>query len=127
MENQYFLGSAYAWLDDHNTLSHNLVPREITEKIIEKIQEGEKFKCYITIPMFPEGDPASVAIQEILFWQFRTMETMYRRIAQALDGQDAHPTDYLSFYCLGKRESPDEVPVDELAEPEPETAGELLR
>ena len=80
MENQYFLGSAYSWLNDHNTLSHNLIPREITQKIIEKIELGETFKCYITIPMFPEGDPSSVAIQEILFWQFRTMETMYKRI-----------------------------------------------
>ena len=95
MENQYFLGSAYAWFNDHETLSHNLIPRELTQKIIEKIEAGEPFKCYIVIPMFPEGDPASAAIQEILFWQYRTMETMYKRIAQALACQDAgsaHPT-----------------------------------
>ena len=128
MENQYFLGSAYAWLNDHSTLSHNLIPRELTQKIIEKIEAGEPFKCYIVIPMFPEGDPASVPIQEILFWQYRTMETMYKRIAKALEGQDGvHPTDYLSFYCLAKRESPDEVPFDELSEPEPGSTSDLLR
>ena len=30
MENQYFLGSAYAWKDDNTTLSHHLIPSEIT-------------------------------------------------------------------------------------------------
>ena len=57
--------------------------------------------------MFPEGDPASMATQEILFWQFRTMETMYKRIAQAIQVCElgTHPTDYLSFFCLAKRES----------------------
>ena len=53
MENQYFLGSAYAWLNDKTTLSHHLIPREITQRIIEKIGAGEPFKCYIVIPMFP--------------------------------------------------------------------------
>ena len=70
--------------------------------------------------MFPEGDPESTSVQEILYWQYRTMESMYRRIGQAIKefqmppastssvGQTKqyHPTDYLSFYCLGKREFP---------------------
>ena len=129
MENQYFLGSAYAWLNDKNTLSHHLIPCEITQKIIEKIEAGEPFKCYIVVPMFPEGDPASDAIQEILFWQFRTMETMYKRISQAIQAQDAgtHPTDYLAFFCLGKRESPDALPTEELADPEPGSSSEVIR
>ena len=119
MENQYFLGSAYAWCSNRETRSNHTIPLEITKKIIEKIGTGEQFKAYIVIPMFPEGDPASLATQEILFWQFRTMETMYKRIAQAIKGADlgTHPTDYLSFFCLGKRESIDEVPVDDLEEP----------
>ena len=52
-----------------------------------------------------------IAIQEILMWQYRTMEMMYSKIGQAIKdyGSDCHPTDYLSFYCLAKRESPDEV------------------
>ena len=78
---------------------------------------------------FPEGDPASAAIQEILFWQFRTMETMYTRIGQAIKANDAgtHPTDYLSFYCMAKRESLDEVPLDDLTDPEPGSVAETLR
>ena len=129
MENQYFLGSAFSWLNDNDTLSHHLIPLEITQRIIEKISAEEPFKVYIVVPMFPEGDPASDAIQEILFWQFRTMETMYKRIARALEaaGSEAHPTDYLNFYCLGKRESPDEVPIDELGEPESGSSSETLR
>ena len=128
MENQYFLGSAYSWLADSETLTHHLIPRELTAKIVEKIEAGEPFKVYAVIPMFPEGDPASAAIQEILFWQYRTMQAMYKRIVKAIQAADngAHPTDYLSFYCLAKRESPDEVPED-LAEPEAGSAQETLR
>ena len=65
MENQYFLGSAYAWKDDNSTLSHHLIPEEITQRIIKKIELGESFKCYIVIPMFPEGDPSTAPIQGI--------------------------------------------------------------
>lgn len=65
------------------------------------------------------------ALQEILFWQYRTMETMYGRIAKAIAqfGVDSKPTDYLSFYCLGKREAPDEAPEGEFSEP---SSGSLL-
>ena len=128
LENQYFLGSAYTWLDDKETLTNHLIPRELTQKIIEKISCGEPFKVYVVIPMFPEGDPSTAAIQEILFWQYRTMETMYRRIAAAISEHDAgtHPKDYLAFFCLAKRESPDEVPED-LSVPEAGTLAETLR
>jgi hypothetical protein len=39
---------------------------------------------YITVPLFPEGDPTSMASQEILYWQHCTMEAMYRRIAREI-------------------------------------------
>jgi len=114
MENQYFLGSAYAWSDDSSTLTHHIVPQEITQRIKDKIALGEMFRAYICIPMWPEGDPASAPIQEILRWQYRTMQSMYKEIASAIEesGAGTHPTDYLMFFCLGKRESPDEVPED---------------
>ena len=114
IENQYFLGSAYAWLQDRTTLSQHIIPMEITQKIISKIQYGEQFKVYICIPMYPEGDPTSDASQEILYWQFCTMESMYHKIAKAIEksGSKGHPQDYLNFYCLGKRESAADVPED---------------
>ena len=54
IENQYFLGSAYSWLEDDDTLSHHIIPMELTQKIISKIQAGESFHVYICIPMYPE-------------------------------------------------------------------------
>ena len=47
------------------------IPREIAQRIVEKIEAGKDFKAYIVVPMFPEGDPSSGPIQEILFWQYR--------------------------------------------------------
>jgi phospholipase D1/2 len=128
MENQYFLGSAFSWLQDRDTSSMHIIPNEITLKISDKIAAEQDFKAYILIPMFPEGDPASVPIQEILYWQFRTMESMYRRIGKAIRaaGLETHPTDYLNFYCLGKRESPDDLP-EGLADPEPGSPSEVVR
>ena len=119
MENQYFLGSAYAWMENSDTLAQHIIPLEIAQKICDKISQGEEFRAYIVIPMFPEGIPTTGPIQEILYWQFRTIQAMYRRIANAIqeNGMDTVPTDYLRFFCLAKREGPEDVPVDELEEP----------
>ena len=53
--------------------------------------------------MFPEGDPASGPSQEILYWQTRTIEMMYKRIGDAIkaSGNGTHPTDWLIFLCPG--------------------------
>lgn len=105
IENQYFLGSSHAWTPAMDIAEH-LIPLEITNRIREKINAGERFAVYVIIPMFPEGDPASCAVQEILRWQTKTIEMMYKKVAGAIKtkGIMAHPTDYLNFYCLGKRE-----------------------
>ena len=63
IENQYFMGSAFAWLSENDTNCHHVIPAEIAQKIVEKIYLGERFVAYIVIPMFPEGDPASAPIQ----------------------------------------------------------------
>jgi phospholipase D1/2 len=129
IENQYFLGSAYSWYRDRDTLSQHIIPRELTQRIINKIKKREDIKVYICLPMYPEGDPSSDASQEILYWQYCTMESMYRKIAKAISSMDMaekHPTDYLNFFCLGKRESPSRVPV-EMAEPPSGTAAAVVR
>ncbi|MBD5000225.1 hypothetical protein GUF49_01425, partial [Xanthomonas citri pv. citri] len=71
----------------------NLIPLEIAQKICEKIEQGQEFVAYIVIPMFPEGNPEDAAMQEILHWQFHTIEMMYSKIAKALAKVDsgAHP------------------------------------
>ena len=89
---QYFLGSAFAWAGDRGVPCHHTVAAEITEKICEKVEQcekvvhyndtgqilaGEQFLALIVIPLHPDGDPATAAIQEILAWQRRTMQMMY--------------------------------------------------
>ena len=42
------------------------------------------------------------------------MQMMYSRIAQAIyvSGTDSHPTEYLMFFCLGKKEAAENVPAE---------------
>ncbi|BFI07992.1 phospholipase D1/2 [Marchantia polymorpha subsp. ruderalis] len=109
IENQYFLGSAFGWDERSDVKAHHVVPMEIALKIVSKIMAGERFSVYVVIPMWPEGDPESVtlAVQSILFWQHCTMQMMYKRIAAALHavGSEETPKNYLSFFCLGNRET----------------------
>ncbi|KAL6330950.1 hypothetical protein AAG906_009378 [Vitis piasezkii] len=110
IENQYFLGSSFCWnldglkVEDIGAL--HLIPKELSLKIVSKIEAGERFSVYVVIPMWPEGVPESSCAQVILNWQKRTMEMMYNDIAQALHskGLQANPKDYLAFFCLGNRE-----------------------
>ncbi|XP_021738648.1 phospholipase D alpha 1-like [Chenopodium quinoa] len=106
IENQYFLGSSYAWKPEEDIDALHIIPKELSLKIISKIEAGERFSVYVVIPMWPEGEPESGAVQAILYWQRRTMEMMYTDIANAIRRMNlnAHPKDYLSFFCLGNRE-----------------------
>ncbi|KAL9265117.1 Phospholipase D beta 1-like protein [Drosera capensis] len=85
---------------------------EIAVKIANKIRANERFAVYVVIPMWPEGDPRSIPMQRILFWQYKTMQMMYEIIFQALVEvglqNKYEPQDYLNFFCLGTREVPDE-------------------
>ncbi|KAF3440357.1 hypothetical protein FNV43_RR18641 [Rhamnella rubrinervis] len=108
IENQYFLGSSYAWPDYKNAGADNLIPMELALKIASKIKANERFAVYIVVPMWPEGDPKSGTMQEILYWQAQTMQMMYDIVARELKSMqlsDLHPQDYLNFYCLGKKEA----------------------
>ncbi|KAJ0967898.1 hypothetical protein J5N97_024815 [Dioscorea zingiberensis] len=107
IENQFFIGSSYAWSSYQNAGANNLVPMELALKIASKIRAGERFAVYIVIPMWPEGDPTSNVVQAQLFWQGQTIRMMYGIIGQELKSRklkDAHPHDYLNFYCLVNRE-----------------------
>ncbi|KAF8012708.1 hypothetical protein BT93_I0768 [Corymbia citriodora subsp. variegata] len=107
IENQYFLGSSYAWPSYNDAGADNLIPMELALKIASKIRANERFAVYIVIPMWPEGDPKTATVQEILFWQNQTMQMMYKVVARTLKQMqltDSHPQDYLNFYCLGNRE-----------------------
>ncbi|KAJ6680972.1 PHOSPHOLIPASE D [Salix koriyanagi] len=113
IENQYFLGSSFAWSDYKNAGAENLIPMELALKIASKIRAKERFAIYVVIPMWPEGSPSSASVQEVLFWQGLTIQMMYEVIAKELKSmnlENSHPQDYLNFYCLGNRE---QVPVSD--------------
>ncbi|CAL4067307.1 unnamed protein product [Meganyctiphanes norvegica] len=122
VENQYFMGSSHMWPECRDAKAGNLVPLEISLKIEDKIRNGERFMAYILIPMFPEGRPADKVIQEIIHWQYRTMQMMYSRVAAAIKqyGVEAHPQDYLLFLCLGKKETAETVPQELVTPQDPE-------
>ncbi|KAL9676437.1 hypothetical protein QQ045_004651 [Rhodiola kirilowii] len=112
IENQYFLGSSYDWKSKDINISDigalHLIPKELSLKIMSKIEAGERFTVYIVIPMWPEGIPESASVQAILDWQRRTMEMMYTDINDALNRKNIYNTnlrEYLSFFCLGNREA----------------------
>ncbi|KAH7851166.1 hypothetical protein Vadar_008065 [Vaccinium darrowii] len=118
IENQYFIGSSYAWPSYKEAGADNLIPMELALKIASKIRAKERFAVYVVIPMWPEGDPNSAVMQEILFWQNQTMQMMYGIVARELKSMqfaDAHLQDYLNFYCLGNRE---EMPEERRQEDE---------
>ncbi|KAJ1427362.1 Phospholipase D/Transphosphatidylase [Sesbania bispinosa] len=107
IENQYFLGSSFAWPSYKEAGADNLIPIELALKIVSKIRSKERFTVYVVIPMWPEGAPSSASVQEILFWQGQTMQMMYEIIGRELKSMhldNSHPQDYLNFYCLGNRE-----------------------
>ncbi|MCH89992.1 phospholipase D Delta-like, partial [Trifolium medium] len=107
IENQYFIGSSFAWPSYKEAGADNLIPMELALKIVSKIRSRERFTVYIVIPMWPEGVPSSAAVQEMLYFQGQTMQMMYEIIARELKYMkldNSHPQDYLNFYCLGNRE-----------------------
>ena len=109
IENQYFYGSSYMWDCLNKPSCHHIIPSEIAHKIASQIRNHKRFVAYIVVPMFPEGDPASGPLQEILNYQHKTMEMMYKIIASALNevGSRQEPKDYLFFLCPAKREGHD--------------------
>ncbi|CAN6810830.1 unnamed protein product [Brassica oleracea] len=46
--------------------SLHLIPKELSLKIISKIEKGETFRVYVVVPMWPEGLPESGSVQAIL-------------------------------------------------------------
>ncbi|KAI4379289.1 hypothetical protein MLD38_005607 [Melastoma candidum] len=127
IENQYFLGSSFDWApdgikpEDINAL--HLIPKELSLKIVSKIEAGERFSVYIVVPMWPEGVPESGSVQAILDWQRRTLDMMYKDIVQALraKGIEEDPRNYLTLFCLGNREVKGSGEYEPSEKPEPDT------
>eukprot|EP01062_Namystynia_karyoxenos_P038313 TRINITY_DN277_c0_g1_i2.p1 TRINITY_DN277_c0_g1~~TRINITY_DN277_c0_g1_i2.p1 ORF type:complete len:1120 (+),score=314.50 TRINITY_DN277_c0_g1_i2:95-3361(+) len=135
IENQYFMGASHGggkpgagWdtRGDKGDNSTNPIPAAIFNRILRAIENGNEdhWTCYVVMPLFPEGDPESSALQEIMRWQYRTIEMMYAVIGAAVDDKrqkdrffNKGPLDYLNFFCLGNREpgvhgASDPLPAD---------------
>ena len=110
LENQYFLGSSHMWKrtsQQRGGFSNHLIAIELAEKICAKIRAGQRFVVYLTVPMFPEGKPASGAVQEILAHQRKTVNLITTRIRATLDevGSNTVIEDWFAMFCLVNRES----------------------
>ncbi|CAK7356915.1 unnamed protein product [Dovyalis caffra] len=127
IENQYFLGSSFGWSaddikpEDINAL--HVIPKELSLKIVSKIEAGERFTVYVVVPMWPEGIPEKGVGQAILDWQRRTMDMMYKDVVQALraKGLEEDPRNYLTFFCLGNREVKKSGEYEPSEKPEPDS------
>ncbi|KAG8379839.1 hypothetical protein BUALT_Bualt07G0131200 [Buddleja alternifolia] len=127
IENQYFLGSCFGWgssdIKVEGIGALHLIPKELSMKIVSKIEAGERFTVYIVVPMWPEGIPESASVQAILDWQRRTMEMMYKDIILALQakGIEEDPRNYLTFFCLGNREVKKSGEYEPSEQPQPDS------
>ncbi|XP_022850139.1 phospholipase D alpha 1-like isoform X1 [Olea europaea var. sylvestris] len=127
IENQFFLGACFGWdcndikVEDIGAL--HLIPKELSLKIVSKIEARERFTVYIVVPMWPEGNPKSDSVQAILDFQRRTMEMMYKDIILAFQakGIEEDPRNYLTFFCLGNREVKKSGEYEPLEQPEPDS------
>ncbi|KAK9993854.1 hypothetical protein SO802_023557 [Lithocarpus litseifolius] len=66
IENQYFLGSSFCWnshgLKVKEVGAVNLILKELSLKIVRKIEAGERFTVYVVIPLWREGIPESASV-----------------------------------------------------------------
>ncbi|KAJ0242382.1 Phospholipase D alpha 4 [Hirschfeldia incana] len=123
IENQYFMGSCEHWESKNGSGCTNLIPVEIALKIAAKIRAKERFAVYIVIPMWPEGQPESETVEEMLHWTRETMSMMYRIIGEAIreTGDGTHPRDYLNFFCLANREEKRDGEYEAVSSPHSKT------
>jgi phospholipase D1/2 len=101
IENQYFIGSGARW---GSPSIANDIPERLLNKILERDGKKKDFHVYVVTPMFPEGDPSSLSIQEVRRNAWETMKYMATTLQTKLKaaGSDKLWGDYLSFFFLAK-------------------------
>ena len=107
IENQYFMGSSELWSEKPDAGASNMIPATIVKRIQRAIRQNDPYCAYILIPLFPEGDPSSAPMQELLHWQYHTIKAMYKEIGSTLNDvkSQSHPQDYLQFFATCNKES----------------------
>ncbi|KAF8377264.1 hypothetical protein HHK36_030639 [Tetracentron sinense] len=67
---KYFLGSSLCWKSDDLKVEEigalHLIPKELSLKIVSKIEVDERFTTYVVVPMWPEEMPESGSVLAIL-------------------------------------------------------------
>ena len=104
IETQYLIGSGRLWDRPTHPNVANQIPEKLVERIVERAKKKKPFHAYVLIPMFPEGDPVSVAGVAIRQYEWRTMWYMIRAVDRGVKEADksASWTQYLSFYFLAQ-------------------------
>lgn len=104
IESQYFIGSNSKWKYSPdgagagtNSGAKNIIPETIVNKILQKARLKQDFHVYLVLPMFPEGDPASSALQGIRDLQWTTLSYLIRAIVKA--GCDVNKYLTLGFFA----------------------------
>jgi phospholipase D1/2 len=97
IETQYLIGSGDKW---GQPSVKNTVPNAIVRKIVDRIEKGRDFHCYLVIPMFPEGNPTSGAAQRQRFFEFNTMRFMAQSVFRAAQANGKDWKNFLTFYFL---------------------------
>lgn len=100
IESQYFIGAGI-WVSGLD----NLVPKTVVKRVLQMIDKKRPFHVYVVIPMFPEGDPSSGALQVIREYEASSIEFIATNIQAACDAlAKKDPSfkgtwrDYVSFY-----------------------------
>ncbi|QHO04691.1 hypothetical protein HN51_060669 [Arachis hypogaea] len=130
IEHQYFIGSCFDWragkFNPKQLGCLHLIPKELSLKIVSKIEAGERFTVYVVLPMWPEGNPRSRVVQLMLDCQKRTIEMMYNDIIGALKKKNPaerfeeirkHAQSYLAFFWLGNREAKTDAELQPISSP----------
>ncbi|KAL9650265.1 hypothetical protein ABK040_014920 [Willaertia magna] len=98
IENQYFIGST-------SDAPKNVVPEYIARKVVEKMKANETFRVFIVLPSHPEGNMATVTVQQIMKYTYKTIKhgpnSIYSYIKRHVQGAtDTDIEQYISFYTL---------------------------
>ncbi|KAG2382828.1 hypothetical protein C9374_004795 [Naegleria lovaniensis] len=99
IENQFFIGGTAGGY------VRNAVPLFIARKVIDKMKRGEVFRVYIVMPVHPEGDIAVNSVQQLMKYQYKTINrsttSLYSIIKQEMpEATDEMIEQYIVFLCL---------------------------
>ena len=99
IENQFFIGGTAGGY------VRNAVPLFIARKVVDKMKRGEVFRVYIVLPVHPEGDIAVNSVQQLMKYQYKTINRSSTSLFSIIKQEMPEATDemieqYIVFLCL---------------------------